>query len=152
MDLVTNLYASQPFWLWMALGVALLATEAAFSTEWLLWPAVAAGVVAVLTLFGLRIGLGGELVLFGVLTVLATLASRRLIKRVSPDDEPDINSRDARLVGLKAVVIQPFVDGRGRVFVSGAEWAADLEGASAPDGASVVVSSVEGARLRVRPA
>ncbi|RZJ89453.1 MAG: NfeD family protein [Brevundimonas sp.] len=152
MELVANLYASQPFWLWMALGVALLATEAALSTEWLLWPAVAAGVVAVLTLLGLRIGLGGELVLFGILTVGATLASRRLIKRVNPDDEPDINSRDARLIGLKAVVIQPFVDGRGRVFVSGAEWAADLDGASAPEGASVVVSSVEGARLRVRPA
>ncbi|RZJ96174.1 MAG: NfeD family protein [Brevundimonas sp.] len=152
MELVANLYASQPFWLWMALGVALLATEAGLSTEWLLWPAVAAGVVAVVTLLGLRIGLGGELLLFGVLTVAATLASRRLVKRVSPDDEPDINSRDARLIGLKAVVIQPFVDGRGRVFVSGAEWAADLEGASAPEGASVVVSSVEGARLRVRPA
>jgi inner membrane protein len=149
MDLIANLYASQPFWIWMALAVALLAAEAAFSTEWLLWPAVAAGVVAVLTLFGLRIGLGGELAIFGGLTVIATLLSRRLIKRVNPGDHPDINARDVRLVGQRAQVIQAAANGQGRVFISGAEWAAEFEGA-AQVGDSVIVSEVDGARLKVR--
>ena len=40
--------------------------------------------------------------------------------------------------------------GRGRVFVSGAEWAAEIEGAAPPVGESVVVEAVDGARLRVR--
>ena len=46
MSVLADLYAAQPFWIWLAVGVLLLAVEAMFSTEWLLWPAVAAGIVA----------------------------------------------------------------------------------------------------------
>lgn len=152
MQNVLDLYATQPFWFWLALGVALLAIEAALSTEWLLWPAVAAGVVAVLTAVGLRFGFWGEAGLFAVLTIILTLASNRLIKRVNPSDAPDINDRDARLVGQRARVVEAFVDGRGRVFVSGAEWAAEISGEAPPVGESVIVESAGGSALKVRPA
>jgi membrane protein implicated in regulation of membrane protease activity len=149
MDALQTLYATQPFWVWLAIGVMLLAVEAAFSTEWLLWPAVAAGVVAVMTALGLRFGLGVEVAIFAVLTIAATLLSRRLIQRVNPDAAPDINDRDGRLVGQRAQVVQPFVDGRGRVFVSGAEWPAEIDGPAPPVGESVVVEA-GGPRLKVR--
>src|SRR5690606_259667 len=152
MDALIAFHASQPFWIWLALGVILLAVEAAFSTEWLLWPAVAAGVVAVVTALGLPLGLLGEVLLFAVLTVAATLLSRRLIQRVNPSDHPDINARDSRLIGQRAQVIQAFVDGRGRVFVSGAEWVAEIEGAAPLAGESVIVEAMDGSRLKVRAA
>ena len=47
MDWLIDLYSAQPFWIWLAIGVALLAVEVTMTTEWLLWPAAAAGVVAV---------------------------------------------------------------------------------------------------------
>jgi len=147
-----DMYAAQPFWVWLALGVVLLAVEAAFSTEWLLWPAVSAGVLAVMTALGLRLGFGVEVLIFGTLTVILTVASRRLIQRVNPDDHPDINARDIRLVGERARVTHEFVDGRGRVFVSGAEWSAEIEGAAPPVGESVIVEDASGARLKVRAA
>jgi membrane protein implicated in regulation of membrane protease activity len=150
MDAILDLYASQPFWIWLAVGVLLLAIEAAASTEWLLWPAVAAGVVAVLTALGLRIGFAVEVGIFAGLTILATALSRRLIQRVNPSDHVDVNDRDARLVGQRARVVQPFVDGRGRVFVSGAEWAALIEGDAPPVGDSVVVDRLDGPSLKVR--
>lgn len=150
MDAVLDIYASQPFWIWLAIGVLLLAVEAALSTEWLLWPAVAAGVVAVLTAVGLDIGFVGEVGLFAVLTVVSTLFSRRLIQRVNPDDKPDVNEREARLIGQKARVVEPFVDGRGRVFVSGAEWAAEIDGDGPPVGDSVIVEASLGSGLKVR--
>lgn len=150
MDALIELHAAQPYWIWLALGVILLAVEAAFSTEWLLWPAVAAGVVAVVTALGLPLGLLGEMLLFAVLTVAATLLSRRLIQRVNPSDSPDINARDSRLVGQRAQVIQAFVDGRGRVFVSGAEWVAEIEGAAPLAGESVIVEGMDGSKLKVR--
>ena len=152
MDPVVALYTAQPFWIWLALGVALLAIEAAFSTEWLLWPAVSAGVVAVLTALGLRLGFGVEVLIFGVLTVASTALSRRLIQRVNPADHPDINARDSRLVGLRAEVTHAFVDGRGRVFVSGAEWPADIDGVAPLVGESVMVEAVDGPRLKVKAA
>jgi membrane protein implicated in regulation of membrane protease activity len=151
MDAVIDIYTSQPFWIWLAIGVLLLAVEAALSTEWLLWPAVAAGVVAVLTALGLDLGFAGEVGLFAILTVVATLFSRRLIQRVNPDDKPDVNDRDARLIGQKARVVEPFVDGRGRVFVSGAEWAAEIDGEGPPVGDSVIVEASVGSGLKVRP-
>jgi len=150
MDALIDLHASQPYWIWLALGVILLAIESAFSTEWLLWPAVAAGVVAVATALGLPLGLLGEFLLFAVLTVAATLLSKKLIQRVNPADVPDINARDSRLIGQRAQVVQAFVDGRGRVFVSGAEWVAEIEGAAPLAGESVIVEATEGSKLKVR--
>lgn len=150
MDAIVDIYSTQPFWIWLAIGVVLLAVEAALSTEWLLWPAVSAGVVAVLTALGLRLGFGVEVGLFAALTVLATLLSRRLIQRVNPSDSPDINARDTRLVGQRARVVQAFVEGRGRVFVSGAEWAAEIDGAGPAVGDSVIVDRLDGPSLRVR--
>ena len=150
MDALINLHAAQPYWIWLALGVILLAVEAAFSTEWLLWPAVSAGVVAVVTALGVPLGLPGEVLLFAALTVAATLASRRLIQRVNPSDAPDINARDSRLIGQRAQVTQAFVDGRGRVFVSGAEWVAEIDGDAPLAGESVIVEGFDGPRLKVR--
>lgn len=151
MDALIDFHSTQPFWIWLAIGVALLAIEAALSTEWLLWPAVAAGITAVVAALGLDLGFWGEAILFAVLTLVATLLSRRLIQRVNPADHPDINARDGRLVGQRAQVVQAFVDGRGRVFVSGAEWPAEIDGAAPLAGESVVVEAIDGPKLRVRP-
>ena len=152
MEALTDLHAAQPFWIWLALGVLLVAVEAAFSTEWLLWPAVSAGVVAVVTALNVQLGFAGEVALFAALTLAATLLSRRLIQQVNPSDAPDINARDTRLIGQRAQVVQAFVDGRGRVFVSGAEWVAEIEGATPAEGDSVIVEGMDGPKLKVRAA
>ncbi|MEJ8405979.1 NfeD family protein [Brevundimonas vesicularis] len=146
---LADLYVAQPFWIWLAIGVLLLAVEAMFSTEWLLWPAVSAGVVAVMTAAGVRLGLPGEVAVFAVLTVIATLLSRRLISKANPDD-PDINDRDSRLVGQRARVVETFVSGRGRVFISGAEWPAEIVGEAPIEGQDVVVMRVNGSLLTVQ--
>lgn len=148
---LVELYSAQPFWIWLAIGVLLLAVEAMFSTEWLLWPAVSAGIVAVLTAVGFQPGLPAEVAIFAVLTVIATLLSRRLISKANPSG-PDVNDRNTRLVGQRARVVEAFVGGRGRVFVSGAEWMAEIEGDAPPAGQDVVVDQVDGSVLKVRRA
>ncbi|WP_313444403.1 NfeD family protein [Brevundimonas sp.] len=146
---LADLYVAQPFWIWLAIGVLLLAVEAMCSTEWLLWPAVSAGVVAVMTAAGVRLGLPGEVAVFAVLTVIATLLSRRLISKANPDG-PDINDRDSRLLGQRARVVETFVSGRGRVFISGAEWPAEIVGEAPVEGQDVVVMRVNGSLLTVQ--
>lgn len=149
MDALVDLYVAQPFWIWLAIGVLLLAVEAMLSTEWLLWPAVSAGVVAVLTAVGFRPGLAAEVAIFALLTVIATVLSRRLVSKANPAG-PDVNDRDSRLVGQRARVVEAFVGGRGRVFVSGAEWSAEIEGEAPPAGQDVVVDQVSGSLLKVK--
>ena len=148
---LVELYSAQPFWIWLAIGVLLLAIETMFSTEWLLWPAVSAGIVAVMTAIGVRLGLPGEVAVFAVLTVIATLLSRRLVQKANPEGV-DINDRDSRLVGQRARVVEAFVGGRGRVFVSGAEWSAEIEGEAPDAGQDVVVHGVSGSLLKVKAA
>lgn len=148
MDFVLNLYAAQPFWVWLAIGLLLLAIEAMTSTEWLLWPAVSAGLVAVLTVVGVRLGFPIEVAIFAILTVAMTLASRRLVGRANPTG-PDINDRESRLIGQRARVVEGFVAGRGRVFVSGAEWPAVLTGQAPQAGQDVIVQAVSGSLLEV---
>ena len=149
MDWLIALYTAQPFWLWLAIGVALLGIEAMFSTEWLLWPAAAAGITAVAAAV-FPLGFAIELGLFGLLTVVLTLVSRRLVKRVNPDHAPDINDPRLRLIGKTARVVGPFIEGHGRVYISGAEWPADIVGGAPNLGDTVIVESAIDGRLVVR--
>lgn len=150
MDWLIDLYTAQPFWIWLAIGVLILGIELSVGTEWLLWPAAAAGLVAVLTALGLPLGVAGEIIVFALLTVIFTVMARRFIKRVNPTDAADINDRNVRLVGQRAQVTQAFAEGRGRVFISGSEWPAEIEGEAPLVGQAVVVEAVDGSKLKVR--
>ncbi|MBC6983067.1 NfeD family protein [Caulobacter sp. 17J80-11] len=150
MEVVTSLYETHPFWVWLTFGAALLAIEAAANTEWLLWPAAAAGLTALFTLLGLRLGAPVELLVFAGLTLLTTLGGRKLVSRVQGVGH-DINDQRLRLIGLAGQAAGPIAAGHGRVFVDGAEWPAELEGGGdLPAGARVTVTNVSGARLTVR--
>lgn len=151
MDMIAELYAAHPFWIWMGVGVILLAIEAASGTGWLLWAAASAAAVAVLTLAGVT-GATMEIAVFAGLTLVTTLISRRFVKQIHGQDS-DINDQRLRLVGKTGRSAAAFVEGEGRVFVDGSEWLADLEeGGDLPSGVKVSVTGVNGARLVVRSA
>ena len=151
MDWLTELYANQPFWVWLAAAALILTAEVGTGSGWLLWPAVSAAIVAYLALLGVDIGLPGELAAFAGLTVATTLAGRRFFK--PGGGEGDVNNNVERLIGRSGAATSPFENGFGRVMVEGCEWAAELEdGGELPKGASVEVARLaDGARLVVRP-
>ena len=151
MDTLVQFYATHPFWIWMGLGAILLAIEAGTGTGWLLWAAASAGVVGLVTLTGATQA-PVDLALFAVLTLATTLASRRLTKTLQGEGG-DINDQTERMIGKVGHAAAPFVEGRGRAFVDGSEWLADLDGGGElAQGARVVVTAVAGARLVVRGA
>lgn len=147
---VAALYADYAFWIWAALGAAILAVEVATGTGWLLWPAASAAVTALLSLIlprqpALEIGI------FAVLTIVSTLAARRFWPG-TPRVAPDINDNVARLIGHRGRVVEAFADGLGRVAIDGKEWPAEIDVGAPPPGATVEVTGVHGARLTVRTA
>lgn len=151
MPSIVEIYAAHPFWVWLALGVLLLAAEAATGSGWLLWPAASAGVVAVVSLLGLKLGAPAETAIFGLLTVVSTAMARRFLIR-APGTHEDINDQRLRLVGKTGKAVSAFSQGKGRAFVENAEWPADLEaGGELASGAQVVVTAVKGPRLVVKP-
>jgi membrane protein implicated in regulation of membrane protease activity len=150
MELI-DLYVAHPFWWWVGAAVALLAIEVATGAELFLWPALAAGTMAVLAGARLHMPVGVDLALFAAMTIAATLVARRF----RPATSPDINDPLNRMVGLKGAVVTAFERGAGRVMVEGAEWAAEAEeGAPGllPGDRIVVAKVLDGGRLQVRPA
>ncbi|MBX7249548.1 MAG: NfeD family protein [Caulobacteraceae bacterium] len=151
MDMIVDLYANHPFWIWMAFGAVLLAIEAATGSGWLLWAAASAAVTGLVSLTGLT-SLPLEVFIFGALTLVTTLVSRRFIREVQGEGE-DINDQASRLIGKTGRSVGAFNEGHGRAFIDGAEWSVDLEdGVDLASGVKVVVTGVAGPRLKVRPA
>lgn len=149
---LADFYADNPLWVWLAIGGILLAVEVATGSGWLLWPAAAAAAVALFTLTGMDIGLGGEIALFSILTIIATLAAKTFLPKWAKPDSEDINDRSSQLVGRTGEVVTAFEDGEGRVLVDGAEWLAEIDngGAVVSGGKVKVVRVIDGARLKVK--
>lgn len=147
-----DLYLAHPFWIWAALGAALLAVEVATGSGWLLWPAASAGVVAVVAAM-VDVGPATAVVIFAVLTIVTTFLARRYLPGTLRPRGHDINDNIARLVGHEGRAVSAFADHHGRVFIDGKEWAAELaDGEAIEAGARVQVVGVHGARLQVRSA
>jgi len=150
MGALQGLYATHPFWPWLALAALFLAIEVATGTGWLLWPAAGAFVVGLLA-EALRPGLAVELGLFAVLTIASIYLARRFMPPVLEPTGPDLNDPLRRLVGQHGQVVAAFEQGRGRVFVDGKDWAAEANGPAPLLDQTVIVTGVDGAVLQVRP-
>lgn len=149
MTWLTDLYATQPFWIWLAIGAVILAAEVASGTGWLLWPAACAGVVGLLTF--LLPGLEAQVAVFAALTIASTLLARRYLPRNASGDGPDINDNVGRLVGHYGMAVSAFENGQGRVFIDGKEWAAVAEEGAVPAlDQRVEVIAADGGVLRVK--
>jgi membrane protein implicated in regulation of membrane protease activity len=148
---ILQLYLDSPFYWWICAAVALLAIEVATGAELFLWPAVAAGVMAVLAATGVHFLPGMDVGLFAVMTIASTLAARRFRMPKGADINDPLN----RLVGMKGAVVTEFQRGAGRVMVEGAEWAAEVDGevlTLLPGDRVVVAKVLDGGRLQVRAA
>ncbi len=139
------------YWYWWCLALVLAALEMFIPGAALLWIGGAAGVVGLAALV-FDIGLVTELVLFGVLAVLAWFLSRLLARR-DPDDTQSgtLNRRGEQYLGQVLTLEEAIVNGYGRARVADGIWrvagAADL-----PQGSRVRVTGVDGAILRVEGA
>ncbi|CNF64727.1 NfeD family protein [Yersinia intermedia] len=140
--------AANPSWFWLSLGGLLLAAEMLGASGYMLWSGVAAVVVGALVwLFPFSWEMQG--VLFSVLTVVAAfLWWYWLSKRTKPQSAM-LNQRTHQLLGTRATLTEPTIDGFGRMRVGDSSWriycATELS-----IGTEVEVILVEGNTLHVR--
>jgi hypothetical protein len=137
---------------WLATAAVLLVAELMTGSGWLLWPAGSAAATGLATVL-VSTSLAGQAAIFAVLTIVTTYAGRRWIGRPARGGH-DPNDPMTRLIGRQGEAASAFQGGRGRVFVDGKEWAAELDGDGplSPGGRVEVVDLIGGARLKVRPA
>ncbi len=139
-------------WMWLILGALLVLSE--FFMTGLVAIFFGAGALAVGLLVGLGLlnGPAQQILVFALLSLATLLFARERIKvwfrgKVSERWDGDRNLIASR--GQRVVVTRDFIDGEGRVRLSGAEWRAESIDGDHPTGATVWVIGNQGIVLQV---
>jgi hypothetical protein len=137
-------------WHWWALAGGLAAIEAFAPGFALLWLGLAAGLVGLILLLVPDLALAWQLVAFSALAVTSVLSWRSWqTGHPLTSDRPGLNQRGASYLGRRALLVEPIVNGHGRVRIADGTWT--VRGPDLPAGAAVEVCGVEGVVLTVRP-
>lgn len=138
------------WWGWIVAAGVLGLAELHFPGSYLIWIAVGAALTAGAdALFGLS--LEGQLGTFAAASALSSGGGYFVyhwVTRRVPGEAP-LNERSQAMLGARGVVCEPFVSGQGKVRLGDSVWLAS--GPELPEGAPVVITAVQGARLVVEP-
>jgi membrane protein implicated in regulation of membrane protease activity len=146
MDFITHM---EP-WHWMALGIVILAIEVMVSTELLLGIGIGALLTALVYKLYPELSWQMQLVWFAVLSIVATFIywkKFRASKQVS--DQPLLNQRAQQLIGQTSVLVEPIVNGKGKIQVADALWT--VQGPELEEGVAVKIVATDGMTLTVEP-
>jgi len=138
------------WWIWMIMAALFIVGEIFTAGFFLLWFGVGAAAAGLVALLGL--GMTWQLAIFIVLSLVLFAVSRKFADRVSGEQPPGIGAN--RMIGVECVVLQPIdnMANTGRVRMSREEWRAESEtGHRIEEGARVVVTSINGTHLVVKP-
>jgi membrane protein implicated in regulation of membrane protease activity len=138
-------------WSWLIFGAILLVAEILVPGNFLVWVGIAGLVTGGLSLllWGLSWWIWEvQWMLFAILSVISVFVGRRwLIRSNAHSDEPTLNQRGASLIGRTASLIDPIVNGHGRVKIGDTFWLVD--GPDLPVGSKVKVVGSHGSGLKV---
>ena len=110
--------------IWLAVGIILIVAEVMTTTFFLLWPAIAAFIVALLCWIFPEFALIGQLLVFAFVSAILLIPGRRAIAPFFKKDNTNaLNDRMTRMIGQKASVVA--IDGDNlRVKLGDTEWSA----------------------------
>ncbi|KHT19610.1 NfeD family protein [Pectobacterium carotovorum] len=137
-------------WFWLSLGGLLLAAEMLGASGYLLWSGLSAVLVGLLT-WVMPLGWPLQGTIFAILTIVtALLWWYWLRKRTLSRPQSMLNQRGQQLVGLRATLTDPVINGFGRVNIGDSSWRVKSE-RDLPAGTQVEVIAIDGITLHVRP-
>ena len=138
-------------YLWLGLGLALMAAETIVPGAFLLWFGFAALVMGgLLWVFPDMHGLL-QATLFGSMALVSVLIYRKYFRGHEPvSEQPLLNRRSEQYVGRVFVLDKAIENGFGKVRVGDSVWT--VAGDPLPAGARVTVIAVDGMTLKVRAA
>lgn len=147
--LFTWIETLSPWW-WIALGVGLGALEMVVFSFVLIWPGMAAIIMAVILWIAPTIQGELQVAIYAVLSITLMFVGRGYLKRFGDGaPETDLNNRTQQMIGKKAKVVD-FDLGGGHIEVNGLRWTAEWpEGESAEVGQVVRIIAADGMSVQV---
>ncbi len=151
--MILDLFARMDAWVWLVLGLILIAIELTTPGIFFIWIGLAALLTgAVDGLFNLSWQMA--FLVFAGLSTICVFAGRWLDNQRKDDNSEfqSLNRRAERLIGQVFVLKEPIVNGEGRVRVNDSSWR--VVGPNMVAGARVRVTGVEddGSTLKVESA
>lgn len=137
----------QDHWVWLIAAAILGIAELVVPGVYLIWIGLAALITGIATLL-LPLPIALQFMLFAVMALGAVYAGRRyLAQNPIISDDPQLNDRNARLVGAIVTAVEPIDSTQGRVKVGDSVWSA--RGADAAVGDRLRVTGNAGGVLLV---
>jgi len=136
---------------WGLLGLTLVGFELITGTTYILWPAAAALILAVVVFF-LPLSWEIQFILFFILSIVLLYAGHRYLRPILKSGEPtEVNDAGQTMLGRRVTAFTDFVNGSGRVTVGDTQWSANTESADPKTGDALVITAVAGTTLIVEP-
>jgi membrane protein implicated in regulation of membrane protease activity len=136
------------WWIWMILAAIFVVGEIFTAAFFLLWFGVGAAIAGVLALLGA--GMGWQLAVFIVVSLVLFAVSRKFADRFTKEQPPGIGAD--RFIGEPCVVLEEInnAENTGRVRMDREEWRAESgTGEVLATGTRVIVTGVSGTHLVV---
>lgn len=137
-------------WYWAIGSLVVAALELPTPGFYLIWIA-AGGAVTALASFAFNLSVSAQIGTFvgacALTCVCGYFAYQKLIQ--TDGTRAPLNERGLDLIGARGTIIEPLVNGQGKVELGDSVWLA--EGPDLPDGAPVIVTSVRGTVVIVSP-
>jgi len=140
-------------WYWLSFGIVLGVLEMATMSFFLIWPALAALVMAGLLWLVPDLSPAIQIIAFAIVSIALTLMGRKMIQQFGDGggSETLINNRAAQLIGRTGKVISAGAV-EGAIEVDGIRWRASWDQSpNLEEGALVKVDANRGMTLEVSP-
>ena len=138
---------------WLIIGLALMVFELFNPGAYMLWLGLGALLTALIVMVVPAMASVWQIIVFGMLSLIAILGYRewrRRNPRIEASDRPLLNRRAAQLIGQIHVLVEPIVDGRGRLKIGDAYWS--IFGPDLEAGCRIRITATDGVSLTVEPA
>lgn len=137
---------------WGLLGITLVGIELITGSTYILWPAVAAIVIAIWVFF-LPLSWEMQFLAFFAISLALLVIGHYYVRPLMKSGEPsDLNDPGRTMLGRRVVAFTDFENGHGRVTVGDTQWKAASEGANPKSGDRLIITAVTGATLIVEAA
>lgn len=137
-------------WWWVALGIGLGALEMVIASFVLIWPAMAAILMAIILWVAPELRGELQVTLFAILSIALMVSGRGYLRKFG-DGEPEtnLNNRTEQMIGKQATVVD-FALGSGHIELNGLRWNAEwADGQSAEVGQVVKIIAADGMSVQV---
>ncbi|MBO5262392.1 MAG: NfeD family protein [Clostridia bacterium] len=139
-------------WFWIALAIGLLVVEISTTQLVSVWLALSALIVSVLRLIFSGLGIGWQMLIFGILSLVLLALTRPLVKKILANRDEKQATNLELVIGKEAIVVEDInnIRGEGAVKINGLVWSArSVDGTQIPAETIVIFKEIDGNKAMV---